>query len=410
VTVTPPSPDFCKTADLCDENGSIRAAERVVTPANPRDLAGMDVERIRHPQIFRQAVKLTLGVWFFTFLLFLMPIVDATGRLPHFVVGIALICIAFGIFMSLPLYWVAARLHARPAPFMVAGTFAAVCFSALIFSVFDAITGGQIIQLFMSGHHIPPDIVNRTVSNFISFSWLYGLLGTIYVILHTHAAMRDRELQLAEARSLAQTAQLTALRLQLNPHFLFNTLNAISSLIVTGRARQGEAMLGKLCDFLRTALTAETAGTNSVGEELETLQTYLEIEAIRFGDRLTVEFAAAEEVVEVAVPSFILQPLVENAVKYAVAPTSQPVILRVGARRDGGDLVLSVSDNGRSAVAAAAGRPSGTGVGLENVRRRLDVLYGRKARLETIAHEDGFTAIVRLPIAEQPSLGLVAAA
>jgi hypothetical protein len=370
----------------------------------------MDAEPSRHPEIFRQAVKLTLGVWFFTFILFLMPIVVATGRLPHFVVGIAAICIAFGILMSLPLYWVAARLHDRRAPLMVAGTFGAVCFCALVFSAFDAVTGGQIIQLFMSGHHIPPDMVNRTVSNFISFSWLYGLLGTIYVILHTHAAMRDRELQLAEARSLAQTAQLTALRLQLNPHFLFNTLNAVSSLIVTGRNKQGEAMLSKLCDFLRTALTAETNGSNSVGEELETLQTYLEIEAIRFGDRLSVDFAASEDVVDLPVPSFILQPLVENAVKYAVAPTSRPVIVRVGARRDGSDLILSVSDNGRSAASAASGKPSGTGVGLENIRRRLEVLYARKARLETIAHEEGFTALIRLPIAERSALGLVAAA
>jgi hypothetical protein len=370
----------------------------------------MDAERTRHPEIFRQAVKLTLGVWFFTFILFLMPVVVATGRLPHFYVGIAAICIAFGIFMSLPLYWVAARLQGRPNWTQVAGVFAGVCFSAVTFSAFDAATGGQIIQLFMSGHHIPPDMVNRIVSNFISFSWLYGLLGTIYVILHQHAAMRDRELQLAEARGLAQTAQLTALRLQLNPHFLFNTLNAISSLIVTGRSGQGEQMLGKLCDFLRTALTAETTGTNSVGEELETLQTYLEIEAIRFGERLSVDFAAAEDVVDLPVPSFLLQPLVENAIKYAVAPTSEPVIVRVGARRDGGELVLSVSDNGRSAASAAAGKAAGTGVGLENVRGRLEVLYGRRARLETIAYDDGFTAIVRIPIAEQIRLGLVAAA
>ena len=374
----------------------------------------MDTEPIRHPEILRQAVKLTLGVWFFTSILFVMPIIVATGHLPPLAVGITLLCIAFGIFMSLPLYWTAARLNEAPSWLKVTGVFAAVCVCAFLFSLFDAVNGGHIIQLFMAEHHIPPDVLNRTVSNFISFSWLYGLLGTIYVILHTHAAMRDRELQLAEARSLAQTAQLTALRLQLNPHFLFNTLNAISSLIVTGRNKQGEAMLSKLCDFLRTALTAETNGTNSVGEELETLQTYLEIEAIRFGDRLSVEFAAGEEVVDLPVPSFILQPLVENAVKYAVAPTSQPVIVRVGARREGGELILSVSDNGRSAASAASGKPTGTGVGLDNIRRRLEVLYARKARLETIAFDDGFTAVIRLPIAERATLGswlgLVAAA
>ncbi|MEA3037773.1 MAG: two-component system, LytTR family, sensor kinase [Sphingomonadales bacterium] len=368
----------------------------------------MDAEITRHPEIFRQAVKLTLGVWLFTSILFVMPIVAATGHLPEIDdFGLTFTCIAFGIFMSLPLYWAAARLNEARPWVKVGGVFAAVCFCAFVFSLFDALAGGHIIRIFMAAHRIPPDVINRTVSNFISFSWLYGLLGTIYVILHTHAAMRDRELQLVEARSLAQTAQLTALRLQLNPHFLFNTLNAISSLIVTGRNRQGEAMLSKLCDFLRTALVAETGGTTSLGEELETLQTYLEIEAIRFGDRLTVEFAAADELLDLPVPSFILQPLVENAVKYAVAPTSEPVIVRVGARREGDDLLLTVSDNGRKG-AAPGGSPSGTGVGLANTRRRLDVIYGRKARLETIGYDDGFTALVRLPIAGRPSLELVA--
>jgi len=366
----------------------------------------MDAERSQHPEVFRQAAKLTLGVWLFTFILFLMPIVAATGRLPQFAIGIASICIAFGIFLSLPLYWAAAKLQDARNWVKVAGVFGAVCAVAFGFSLFDSLLGGEIIKLFMSGHRIPPDIINRTVSNFISFSWLYGLLGTIYVILHTHAAMRERELQLVEAQSLAPPAQLTALRLQLNPHFLFNTLNAISSLIVTGRNREGEAMLGKLCDFLRTALVADTNGKVSLGEELDTLQTYLEIEAIRFGDRLTVEFAAPEELLELPVPNFILQPLVENAVKYGVAATTAPVIVRVAARREGGDLLLSVSNNGGHP--ARGGASAGTGVGLVNTRRRLEVIYGRKARLETIAFDSGFTAIVRIPAPERPALELVA--
>jgi LytS/YehU family sensor histidine kinase len=242
-----------------------------------------------------------------------------------------------------------------------------------------------------------------TVSNFISFSWLYGLLGSVYVILETNAVMRERELQLMEARALAQTAQLTALRLQLNPHFLFNTLNAISSLIVTGRNRQGEAMLSKLCDFLRTALAADGSGTTSLGEELDVLQTYLGIEAIRFGDRLTVEFECPDELMDVPVPNFILQPLVENAIKHAVAPTSKPVVIRVGARREDNHLILSVSDNGGGGPAT-----HGTGVGLSNTQRRLEVVYGGKARLDTMVHDQGFIAIVRIPLTADPSLTLVA--
>src|SRR3954471_8656164 len=268
----------------------------------------MDSERIRHPEIFSQALKLTLGVWIFTFLLFLMPVLAAEGRLPQFAIGTAALDIAFGMALSAPLYWAAARLHEAPVALKVGGVFAAVCAVAFAFALFDAATGGQLIRIFMAKHHIPPDVVNRTVSNFISFSWLYGWLGTTYVILHTSAAMKERELQLVEARSLAQTAQLTALRLQLNPHFLFNTLNAISSLIVTGRSAEGEKMLGKLGDFLRTALISDSDGTSTLGEELEMLQTYLEIEAVRFGDRLTVEFAASDETLELPVPNLILQP------------------------------------------------------------------------------------------------------
>lgn len=359
------------------------------------------------PGVARQAARLTLGVWAFTFILFLMPVLAATGRLPRFAVGMTAMVILFGIALSALLYWACARLQDAPAALKVGGVFASVCLAAFAFSLGDVLLGGNLVEMFMGAHGIPADVVNRTVSNFISFSWLYGWLGTIYVILLTNAAMRERDLQLAEARTLAQTAQLTALRLQLNPHFLFNTLNAISSLIVTGRNKDGEAMLSKLCGFLRTALVGDGRSEVTLGEELETLQTYLEIEAIRFGDRLTVEFAAADELLEQPVPNFILQPLVENAVKHGVAPTSRPVILRVGARREGQDVILSVSDNGGT-PSAGERSGAGTGVGLDNIRRRLDVIYGGRARLETLAHDGGFTALIRLPAPRAPAMGLVA--
>jgi hypothetical protein len=360
---------------------------------------------IFRPNVALQAAKLTLGVWVFTFILFLMPVLVSRGELPRFQIGMTALVVAIGMALTVPLYWACARLQDAPTALKVGGVFAAVCATAFAFSLSDALFGANIIQMFMGEHHIRPDVVNRTVSNFISFSWLYGWLGTTYVILQTNAAMRERDLQLAEARTLAQTAQLTALRLQLNPHFLFNTLNAISSLIVTGRNRDGEAMLAKLCVFLRTALVGDGRSEVTLGEELETLQTYLEIESIRFGDRLTVEFAAPDSLLDLPVPNFILQPLVENAVKHGVAPTSRPVIVRVGARRDGDDLILSVSDNGGS---AGGPRASGTGVGLDNTRRRLEVICGPRGRLETLAHDDGFTVLLRIPMRPAPALGLVA--
>lgn len=355
------------------------------------------------PEIARQAAKLTLGIWAFTFVLFLMPGLVATGHVPNFVIGFILADIAVGIVLSVLLYMAAERVAEASLSTKVVVVSACVCAAAFVFSLFDSLLGGEIIRIFMSAHRIPKDVVNMTVSNFISFSWLYGLLGSVYVILQANAVMRERDVQLMEARALAQTAQLTALRLQLNPHFLFNTLNAISSLIVTGRNRHGEAMLSKLCDFLRTALAADGTGSTTLGEEFEVLQTYLEIESIRFGDRLTVDFECPAELMDLPVPNFILQPLVENAIKHAVAPTSKPVIIRVAARREGNDMVLSVSDNGGSPA-----NTGGTGVGLANTRRRLEVEYGGKARLETMPHDQGFIAIIRLPINADRSLTLVA--
>ncbi|MFL6753223.1 MAG: sensor histidine kinase [Sphingomicrobium sp.] len=358
---------------------------------------------VTRPDIARQAAKLTLGIWAFTFILFLLPGLAATGRVPAFAVGYITADIVVGIILSALLYKVAENVAEASLARRVLTVSIGVCTAAFFFSAFDSLLGGEIIRLFMSAHRIPRDWVNMTVSNFISFSWLYGLLGSVYVILQANAVMRERELQLVEARALAQTAQLTALRLQLNPHFLFNTLNAISSLIVTGRNKQGEAMLSKLCDFLRTALGADGTGATTLGEEFEILQTYLEIEAIRFGDRLTVDFECPAELMDLPVPNFILQPLVENAIKHAVAPSSRPVIIRVAARREGDEMVLSVSDNGGGSIAN-----SGTGVGLSNTRRRLEVEYGGRARLETMAHDQGFLAIIRLPLDAASSLTLVA--
>lgn len=360
----------------------------------------------RFSDVTMLAAKLTLGIWAFTFLLFLAPQFAATGRVGPLSAGLMAIEIAVGIALSAALYMFAARLRYARSGAKVALVATAVCAAALTFSLFDSWFGGLILKLFMGAHRIPADIINMTVSNFISFSWLYGMLGSLYVILETNAAMRERDLQLAEAQSLVQTAQLTALRLQLNPHFLFNTLNAISSLIVTGRNREGEAMLSKLCDFLRTALTSDAAGMIPLGDELQTLQNYLEIEAIRFGDRLTVQCDCPEDLLDLTVPSFILQPLVENAVKYAVAPTSKPVLISVVAERRGPNLIVTVQDNGGpGAFLEASG---GTGVGLKNVRRRLEVLYGDAALLETMAHIDGFVAMIRLPATSGSSLELVA--
>jgi len=186
---------------------------------------------------------------------------------------------------------------------------------------------------------------------------------------------------------------LAALRHQLNPHFLFNTLNAISSLIVTRNYDAADAMLVTLSDFLRATLASEPDALLPLGKELATLRHYLEIESVRFGERLAAEFVCPPELYHALVPGFVLQPLVENAITHALAPSAAPVTIRVEASSDGGMLSVAVEDDGMGAEHDAR-----SGAGFVNVRRRLESLYGAAGSLETGARERGFGATVRLPL------------
>lgn len=164
--------------------------------------------------------------------------------------------------------------------------------------------------------------------------------------------------------------------------------------MITGRNDEAESMLARLAEFLRLTLAADPQAIIPLEDELATLQAYLEIESVRFRDRLGVEFSCPNELRGALVPSFVLQPLIENAVKHGVAPTSRPVTIRLEASRDGDDLVVIVEDDGE-VVAHAAG---GMGVGLNNVRQRLEVLYGPRGVLQAAPRERGFLVLMRIPL------------
>jgi LytS/YehU family sensor histidine kinase len=245
-------------------------------------------------------------------------------------------------------------------------------------------------------------------------TYLVGTNLAVFAVAHASFAMaavalsgaveaRDRERQLAEARAAATAAQLTALQYQLNPHFLFNTLNAIGSLVETGRASEAGTMLDRLADFLRSTLAGSSGTMTSLDDEFATLQGYLEIESVRFGERMRVELECPAELRSVAVPTFILQPLVENALKHAVAPALRRVTVKVTARRRAEALVLTVEDDGdRPAAARSAGEG---GVGLRNTRERLALLYGSRAALDARWADRGFRVAVTLPLDGQAGHG-----
>lgn len=208
-------------------------------------------------------------------------------------------------------------------------------------------------------------------------------------------AVHERERRLAGALAEAQAAQLAALRLQINPHFLFNSLNAVMSLVGSGRNRDAETVVSRLAEFFRATLASEPHAMTSLEDELDVLGAYLEIEAARFGERLRVDIKLPDSLAEASVPHFLLQPLVENAIKHGVAPSKRPVTLTVSAAAANGHLRLVVEDDGAGGAPGTAGE----GVGLRNVAGRLKAHYGAGAAVRAERLSRGFRVELDLPLA-----------
>ncbi len=233
----------------------------------------------------------------------------------------------------------------------------------------------------------------------ISLPWsvfiYFAVLGCMHAFAYFVEA-RERETQAAQLEAQLAQARLGALRMQLHPHFLFNSLNAVTVLVRDQRTGEAARMLELLSDVLRQVLRTDPAHEVSLAEELRFIEQYLAIEQVRFSDRLSVTFAVDNDVRDAAIPGFILQPLVENALRHGLAERSQDGIVEIGARRDGGELVLWVRDNGVGL--RPANKIGGAGLGVANTRERLATLYGARAQLQlTESQGGGTTATVRLP-------------
>lgn len=228
------------------------------------------------------------------------------------------------------------------------------------------------------------------------FIWIFIAWSGLYVGLVIAYELRDRERRLAIAESAAHQSQLSALRLQLNPHFLFNTLNTLSGLVAVGRKALAEELILNLSKFMRYSLAGEPDQLNPLTKELEAQRLYLDIERVRFSDRLVVTYDISAEAALALVPSFLLQPLVENAIKYAVAPSESEVVLSISAWREDGQLVIRVN-NSEPDISEGVTAP-GLGIGLSNVRKRLDAIYRGCASLHSGRTQDGgWSNELRLP-------------
>jgi len=214
--------------------------------------------------------------------------------------------------------------------------------------------------------------------------WLFMFMAwsAFYIANQAHAEALGAQRRLADAESAAQAAQVRALRYQVNPHFLFNTLNSLSSLVMTGRTDRAETMLLALSTFFRTSLSLDPSADVSLAEEIDLQRLYLDIEMARFPDRLTVEIDVPPELEQARMPALLLQPIVENAIKYGVSKSRKAVLIRIEARHlDNHRMVVEISNclkhGGKEELPAAT--HEGTGLGLANVCQRLEARWGNRA-------------------------------
>ncbi|KPL69140.1 histidine kinase [Erythrobacter sp. SG61-1L] len=239
---------------------------------------------------------------------------------------------------------------------------------------------------------------------------LLGAWSALYYAINYFLQAEEKADELAQMQLQATTAQLAMLRYQLNPHFLFNTLNSISTLVLLKQTEPANAMLTRLSAFLRHTLVNEPGGKVTVEEEVETLKLYLDIERMRFEERLRTEFRIDDSARRALLPSLLLQPLVENAIKYAVSPQEEGAKISISARLIGQRLRITVADTGpglqntrtgtnfASVGASGAGMVSSTGVGLTNIRDRLAQAYGDDHVFETrTPAQGGFTVVIEIP-------------
>ncbi len=230
-----------------------------------------------------------------------------------------------------------------------------------------------------------------------AISWYFFIVAwaTLHIALLYAERMREREREVAELRASAQTAELRALRYQVNPHFLFNTLNSLSSLILSGRYGEAERVILNMAAFFRASLTGDASDDVRLADEIELQRLYLGIERVRFPDRLTVEIALPDELAEAQVPGLILQPLIENAIRHGVARSKVRVTIRVAATRARDMLILTVDDDAVPESAA----PSGHHVGLRNVCARLAARFGDRAACSYGPRDGGgFNVTLRMPL------------
>jgi len=262
---------------------------------------------------------------------------------------------------------------------------------SLLHCVLAEVVGGPLAVL--PAHYTGPTLPLRFFEEFYSDIWMYWPLVCIQALMDSHARAREKERQAAQLESLLARSHLAFLRAQIQPHFLFNTLHAVSALIRID-ALAAEDMVADLAEILRACSAESGLQETTLRRELDLVACYLRIQQRRFGDRLRVKQVVAPELLDAAVPALVLQSIVENAVIHGVAPLDRPGTVEITAYRRDEQLVLQVEDDGMGMRSGAS-----AGIGLANARRRMCELYGTEQSLSvTGAPGQGAAAVVCIPL------------
>lgn len=313
------------------------------------------------------------------------------GKRDYPFLPLAIVAVATGFTLTTVLRYVCRMLwRQRPAVLIAGGVLSAYIAALIMRLVINTADMRLSPEGFMVEHWY--EIFAGVVwSSYLMVCWMGLYFG--FHFYEANQLERERSLR---ADALAQAAQLKMLRYQLNPHFLFNTLNAVSTLVLDNRNAVANTVVTRLAEFLRYTLDQDPMKTVSLTQEAAALNLYLEIEKMRFGPRLEVVVDIEPNAGAAAVPSLLLQPLIENAIKYAISPSEQGGRIAIRGRLDGGDVVLTVEDNGPGLIDTSR-VDNGRGVGLRNTRERLAAMYGERGKLEFRNANPGLSIVLRFP-------------
>ncbi len=299
-----------------------------------------------------------------------------------------------GLLLTLPLRYLYRRIWDSSPWQLILVVLVASYLSAAAWAVIDNATYWEIYKFGFRPESNWFYFKNTIAKFYIMLSW-----SGLYFGIKYYQMLQDEKQKALMATSMAHQAQLKMLRYQLNPHFLFNTLNAISTLILIKENDLANKMMSKLSLFLRFSLDNEPIKKIPLEQEIEALMLYLDIEKVRFDERLHVEININDDVKRALVPSLFLQPLIENSIKYAIARMEEGGRILIAAHQVDDDLLVSVTDNGPGCPTPARELIERGGVGLSNTRDRLEALYGKNYSF-TLTDNDpqGMRVEIRIPL------------